>query len=89
MSVFRHPLSECALCIVMSIRGLGQSRVCSEDGVWRWSPGKGWEAGSLSIKLDDSQPRNQNHSHPREALQIPGGVLDRLWFESKISPGGS
>lgn len=45
-------------------------------GVWKWSLGKGWEPGNLSIGLDDSQPTTQNHSHPREALQSPGSVLE-------------
>lgn len=41
------------------------------------------EAGNLRIKLDDSQPRIQNHSHPREA-EDSWRCSGLLGFESEM-----
>lgn len=66
-------------CLGDYTRDVGQSKMCSEDTRWCFGGGAlgtdgKQEAGSLRMNLDDSQPRNENHPHPREVVQIPGGV---------------
>lgn len=72
-------------------RDVGQSKMCSEDTRWCFGGGAlgtdgKQEAGSLRMNLDDSQPRNENHPHPREVVQIPGGVPHCYGLNLQFSP---